>query len=636
MPEPSHPDFTQKMGTASWSASTVETAIRVPRAGTLVGGRYEIREKIDPETCLANDTKSDRVVALRSAVWRNPDLAGVWRREVDQLAGVRSAHLLNIFDLFSQGEIDYVASECPCGVSLRDLLRGRPAPELSEVLRLLTPVADALDTAASFVHFWSSPSSRGLYCQVTDPQTNESLARPISEWPPFTVKLDLWSLLRPNHMPSIPPPAIASSEQKSTQAAQQLALLAYELLGGRRRPDGERRRRYRPIGGLNDAANSIIYSGLQGWPLFESAAGFLKDFELASQPGERTALNGAARAVPEPDFFLTEDRRPGSLLRGLWPWLAGIVVALLVGAGFLLLPLRREVAPIKVPIASKQASILSLRSEPAGAVVNLDGTEIGKTPVVTHALSPGSHLLTVEFPGFLSRQIQLDLAAGQTEDLGTVVLQRPSGELSVDTDPAGTPFEVIGPREQHITGLTPVTLRELEPGSYAVHLRPNGQPEYSENVEVDGAQPVRFSHDFPSVASPIPSLALSSSTPVPAATPGPEGKETAERPKELNHGRPHPAHHAAPLSRETAFRQFNAEWDAKEQALDRRIAALDQKLVSAAGLQKKQIATYKKYLQHRKKTVQDLRKYRELSLKHKYNEPDSRSVLDGIKGIFGF
>ena len=47
-----------------------------------------------------------------------------------------------------------------------------------------------------------------------------------------------------------------------------LGLHTYELLGGEKKKEGAVKRWFKPVNGLGDAGNSILYDGLQGSPLF--------------------------------------------------------------------------------------------------------------------------------------------------------------------------------------------------------------------------------------------------------------------------------------------------------------------------------------------------------------------------------
>ena len=78
-------------------------------------------------------------------------------------------------------------------------------------------------------------------------------------------------------------------------AVRQAALLTYELLGGEKNKEGEVKRWFKPVNGLGDAGNSILYDGLQGSPRFETSEDFFHKLESAIRSGA-----GASRALPAP------------------------------------------------------------------------------------------------------------------------------------------------------------------------------------------------------------------------------------------------------------------------------------------------------------------------------------------------
>ena len=60
------------------------------------------------------------------------------------------------------------------------------------------------------------------------------------------------------------------------------------------------------------------------------------------------------------------------------------------------------------------AGSLAINSTPAGARVQLDGTDAGVTPVVTGNVSTGNHTLTLRFPGYRDAILDVAVAAGRT------------------------------------------------------------------------------------------------------------------------------------------------------------------------------------------------------------------------------
>ena len=112
----------------------------------------------------------------------------------------------------------------------------------------------------------------------------------------FLVKLDVWELVRPrknNAWPFLNSKAQSGGSRKL--AVRQAALLTYELLGGEKKKEGEVKRSFKPVNGLGDAGNSILYRGLQGSPLFESSGCFFHKLKSAIQSGKRES-----RTLPAP------------------------------------------------------------------------------------------------------------------------------------------------------------------------------------------------------------------------------------------------------------------------------------------------------------------------------------------------
>jgi hypothetical protein len=101
------------------------------------------------------------------------------------------------------------------------------------------------------------------------------------------------------------PTSKAQSGDSRKLAVEQAALLTYELLGGQKE---NRKRQLKPINGLGDAGNAVLYRGLEGSPVFESSGDFFHKFESAIQSVslESRALPGAALPTRENSVSLPE------------------------------------------------------------------------------------------------------------------------------------------------------------------------------------------------------------------------------------------------------------------------------------------------------------------------------------------
>jgi hypothetical protein len=163
---------------------------------------------------------------------------------------VRNASFLNVIDVVSEKSSDFVITESPQGQSIADLLKERSRFDPEDVLALITPLAGALDLAASFALCANSISARWLFAE-----TRRSFAvnseRSLSELPPFFVKMDVWELVRPRKDIEWPFPISKAPDVSSRGlAVKQAALLTYELLGGEKKREGKLKRWFEPVNGL--------------------------------------------------------------------------------------------------------------------------------------------------------------------------------------------------------------------------------------------------------------------------------------------------------------------------------------------------------------------------------------------------
>ncbi len=92
-----------------------------------------------------------------------------------------------------------------------------------------------------------------------------------------------------------------------------------------------------------------------------------------------------------------------ALLRMRGYWVAGLIVALTIGAAYVLSGVARADAGVDGQLAP-----LSVTSEPGGASVLVDGRQRGVTPVEL-AITSGTHAVVLKGPGVLDRQYSIDL-----------------------------------------------------------------------------------------------------------------------------------------------------------------------------------------------------------------------------------
>ena len=271
-------------------------------AGTVLAKRYKILERIEGDSFKAHDLALDQTVTVRQAMPTSPRDGDAWCQKIQQLVLIRNPNFLNVLDVVLDKSSGFVITERARGRSIGELLRERSRFELEDVLRLMTPLGGSLDLAATLTCCPSPISACWLFTETRRSFAVNSEERPLSELPPFFVKLDVWELVRPRK--NIEWPFLSSKAQSGGSrglAVRQAALLTYELLGGEKKKESEVKRWFKPVNELGDAGNSILYDGLQGSPLFETSESFFHKLEsaLRSNAGESRALPSPALQTPK-------------------------------------------------------------------------------------------------------------------------------------------------------------------------------------------------------------------------------------------------------------------------------------------------------------------------------------------------
>jgi hypothetical protein len=264
--------------------------------GTVLARRYKILEAVDVDSFKAHDLTLDQTVTVRRALLASQPAGETWRQKVQQLALMRDPNFLNILDVIVDKSGAFVITERSRGRSIGDLLRERSRLDLEDVLRLMTALARALDLAADFGFCPHPISSRWFFTETRNSVSVDREQRSFSDWP-FLIKLDVWELVRPRGNPW---PIITSNAQRRGSralAVRQAALFTYELLGGEKEKEGAVKRWFKPINGLGNAGNSILYRGLQASPLFESSECFFHKLKLAIQSREEGSKRLPAPAL---------------------------------------------------------------------------------------------------------------------------------------------------------------------------------------------------------------------------------------------------------------------------------------------------------------------------------------------------
>jgi len=139
---------------------------------------------------------------------------------------VRDLNFLNVLDLIFDKSKDFVITERPRGCSIADLLRERSPLNGEDVLGLVTPLAGALDLAATF-RGWNPISICWLFMETRYSFAVDLERQSLSEWSRFLIKLDVWELVRPRKNTVWAVPRCESSDGRIKRIGNQASGVAH-------------------------------------------------------------------------------------------------------------------------------------------------------------------------------------------------------------------------------------------------------------------------------------------------------------------------------------------------------------------------------------------------------------------------
>ena len=127
------------------------------------------------------------------------------------------------------------------------------------------------------------------------------------------------------------------------------------------------------------------------------------------------------------------------------------------------------------------ASLLQVRSTPAGASIIVDGKPTGFRSPTSFPLPAGTHRITLSLAGHRNAEESVRLGPGDTLRVDVILTPLASGSLGVGSVPDGAAILVDGiPFDQR----TPAVIPQLVVGTHTVQLRLKGFEDWSQAVVV--------------------------------------------------------------------------------------------------------------------------------------------------------
>ncbi len=500
-------------------------------------GRYQVKgfvgEGSFARVYRAFDPRAQRNVAIKTLKGeyltsaRGHDYLKRFRREAQAAGNLAHPHIITIFDV---GE-DYFVMELLEGQTLAALFRPTPTFELAEALRILGLVAEGLDHAHSkgIIHRDIKPSNIMLLPDGRPKIMDFGVAHLSS-----TVITTAGEFLgSPSY---VAPEQVTSSKASPRTDLFSFAVVAYEMLTGRRPFEGE------TIAQIVHAIVNAEAVSPSSWNpalprhydvvfrralakdpsvRFANATAFMAALGRRSADVALSAPAAVASSPPEGDVppvgdVTTHDLKaaPGAPQSGraatvppppAWsPLLAPLVLAALAlsaTVAFVALRAPGPAGPSAESPPSLQTGAMEIATDPLGAQVWVDNTKTGRSPLTLSGVLPGRHAVRVALPGFTSAGLTLDVPAGAFAVPLRFNLQPANAILQVRSEPEGALVFVDG----HPRGTTPLDTLSVLPGKHGVELTLKGFAPWVQTVQARGGDRVpllgRLEHE-PSNAPP--------------------------------------------------------------------------------------------------------------------------------------
>lgn len=142
---------------------------------------------------------------------------------------------------------------------------------------------------------------------------------------------------------------------------------------------------------------------------------------------------------------------------------------------------KKQMDTTKVPVQSTDSAVtfsVTIKTDPDSAVVLMNDSLKGLSPLVLTGLRAGEHTFILKKKGYYQKKVTAVIDSQSVKEL-TITLQQP-GNLVVVSDPAGAAVTFNGDAR----GVAPVTLSTLKPGDYDLKLTKETFLSYEKKITI--------------------------------------------------------------------------------------------------------------------------------------------------------
>jgi PKD repeat protein len=139
-------------------------------------------------------------------------------------------------------------------------------------------------------------------------------------------------------------------------------------------------------------------------------------------------------------------------------------------------------------------------SFPAGAMVFVDGTPRGTTPVILTEIPTGNHRVTLSFKGYDDWNQTISVGSGQMAAINAELeaTKEITGAVAVITDPPGADVSIDG----NFIGVSPVTIQELTAGMHTILVTLQDYADNSTTITITAGQTLKYTTGLQRVYKP--------------------------------------------------------------------------------------------------------------------------------------
>jgi len=480
--------------------------VSIPQVSSPRFGRYEIQQEIGEgamgRVYKAWDPLVRRVVAIKTIRSEylthetSEEYVRRFRREAQAAGRLSHPNIVSIYDV---GE-DYFVMEFLEGVSLQAILAHRVMLPLSEALRILAPVAEAIDYAhhAGVIHRDVKPANIMIQPDGRAKLMDFGVAR----LPTSAITDSGQSFGSPSYMA---PELIASDDVTPHADLFSFGVVAYETLTGKRPFQGDSITAiiYRivhepapPPRAYNDDLpphhdevfrRALSKEPTNRFPTAQSFVAALAGEELtlpeelleplnATPTRDRSGELTTHMLKRRPDGTIEDDEPP---TRRWLPWAVAAAALLALSAEVVAL---RQGGPLPVPVGRRAPATpegLRIETRPPGAAVWMDGRDVGLTPLTVKDLRPGMHQVRLSLEGHAPAELTFDVPEGTNALPLSFTMPPLMAPAEIRSDPDAATVTV----DNRVIGLTPIQKLTLNPGRHEIRIERPGFLPYVKQLE---------------------------------------------------------------------------------------------------------------------------------------------------------